>query len=85
MDRCKELEEYLEEYRICRRNLKKSILEEKYTLLISSLFTVLDGLIQEHLPYGADQKPASVGRGSEGKRHRGGHGQKPRAARDGRG
>lgn len=49
MDRCKELEEYLEEYRICRRNLKKSILEEKYALLIPSLFTVLDGLIQEQI------------------------------------
>lgn len=47
MDRCKELEAYIEEYRIGRKNIKKSILEEKYTLLISTLFIVLDDLIQE--------------------------------------
>lgn len=49
MDRCKEMEAYLEEYRIDRRILKKSILEEKYTLLIPPLFTVLDDLIQEQV------------------------------------
>lgn len=49
MDRYKEMEAYLEEYRIDRRILKKSILEEKYTLLIPPLFTVLDDLIQEQV------------------------------------